>query len=230
MKKFQNSVKMFMELAKQPVLDKPEVPAEETRLLGMRLVAEEAFFELAESLGIELWHDCGSMLGGLKRMELATDGEPNLVEIADAIADGIYVLLWVANAHGIDVEPILDEVCKNNLAKFGPGHSFGPDGKLVKPPGFKGPDIAALLEFQKDPCKIVHDLDWKAERFHRFAYATQPLVTLWANISPGDNIDELKYIFGDWFTESHRTALIDWAIANPEVFAAEYERWFGRKP
>lgn len=234
MDKVQKSVRKFMELAKQPALDKPGVPDEATRLLGMRLVAEEAFFELAEALGFEirLGNESGNHgVYSVGQLWFKPSGEPNLVEIADALGDGLYVLLWVANACGIDMEPILAEVCKNNLDKFGPGHSFGPDGKLVKPPGFKGPDIANLLENQKNPCRIVCDLDWKAEKLHRFACCTSyPLVWLWANLNDIESIDECQLYAGDWFTVEHKKFLLAWVTENPSVFAAEFELWYGRKP
>ncbi len=37
-------------------------------------------------------------------------------------------------------------VDNNNLEKFGPGHSIREDGKLIKPPYHKAPDIQGFLE------------------------------------------------------------------------------------
>lgn len=230
MQKVQASVKRFMELAKQPVLDKPGIPDEATRLLGMRLVAEEAFFELAEALGIELWHDCGSTIGGLNRMEFAPDKEPNLTEIADAIGDGLYVLLWLANACGIDMAPVMGEICRSNLTKFQDGHSFAADGKLNKSPLYSPANISAVIQYQQEPTKIVCDLDWKAEKMHRFACDSKPLVYFLANLQPDDCNEESQYIFGSWWTVEHREAVFDWSIQNPEHFIAEFELYYGRKP
>ncbi len=42
----------------------------------------------------------------------------NLVEIADGIADAIYVLLFAAHAYGLPMPAIWDEVHRTNMAKF----------------------------------------------------------------------------------------------------------------
>ena len=67
----------------------------------------------------------------------------NLVEIADGIADLIYVALGTAISFGIDLHPIWAEVQKTNLAKE--GGATRPDGKILKPEGWEPPKISALL-------------------------------------------------------------------------------------
>ena len=67
----------------------------------------------------------------------------DLVEIADGIADSIVVLLGTAVSYGIDMRPVWDEVHKTNMAKVG-----GPkraDGKVLKPEGWKPPDVKSIL-------------------------------------------------------------------------------------
>jgi len=64
----------------------------------------------------------------------------------DAITDSIYVLLGTAIATGVDIEPIWAEVQKTNMAKA-VGNKRD-DGKLLKPEGWKPPDIKTLLKEQ----------------------------------------------------------------------------------
>lgn len=72
--------------------------------------------------------------------------DPSLVEVADGIADAIYVLLGTAIEAGVDMDPVFDEVHRSNMAKAG-----GPrraDGKVLKPAGWTPPDIAGVLARQ----------------------------------------------------------------------------------
>ncbi len=70
----------------------------------------------------------------------------DIPEVADGIADAIYVLLGTAISFGIDMDPIWREVHNTNMLKEG-----GPvreDGKILKPEGWKPPEIKRLLEEQ----------------------------------------------------------------------------------
>lgn len=72
--------------------------------------------------------------------------EQNLVETADGIADLIYVALYTACSYGINMAPIWDEVQASNMTKKG-----GPkreDGKQLKGPEFRPPNLAPILEEQ----------------------------------------------------------------------------------
>lgn len=74
----------------------------------------------------------------------------NLTEVADALGDILYVVLGSAVTFGIDLEPIFEEIHKSNLSKVwedGEVHRRE-DGKILKPPTFKKPDIKPLLEGQ----------------------------------------------------------------------------------
>ena len=70
----------------------------------------------------------------------------NITEIADGIADLIYVLLGTAIEYGININPIWDEVQRTNMLKEGGG--IRPDGKILKPEGWLSPDIAGILKQQ----------------------------------------------------------------------------------
>ncbi len=68
----------------------------------------------------------------------------NLIEIADGGADLIYTALGTMVAYGIDLRPVWDEVHRSNMTKVGGGTRA--DGKILKPDGWVGPDIAGALE------------------------------------------------------------------------------------
>lgn len=69
----------------------------------------------------------------------------DLVKIADAIADLAYTVIGTAVAHGIDLQPIFDEVHRSNMTK-----QPATDNPLkpVKGPTFEPPRIAELLLVQ----------------------------------------------------------------------------------
>lgn len=69
--------------------------------------------------------------------------------IAREAADIVVVTLGTAVAAGIALEPIFNEVMAANERKVGPGARVREDGKLLKPEGWVGPDVAAVLARQK---------------------------------------------------------------------------------
>jgi predicted HAD superfamily Cof-like phosphohydrolase len=136
--------------------DFPCVPEDKIVHKGMRLVAEE-FCELLEAVyGYAPWiNDIKETLNdsiGFHRP--ATD----LVEAADAIADSKYVLEAFAQALGINSEPVEAEVHRTNMAK-----TSGPrrwDGKILKPEGWQPPNIAAVLEAQRNDDRPARGYDY----------------------------------------------------------------------
>lgn len=70
----------------------------------------------------------------------------DLAGIADAIADLVYVIIGTAIAFGIDIRPIWQAVQQANMAKTGGGTRQ--DGKILKPPGWRAPDVAGLVARQ----------------------------------------------------------------------------------
>jgi len=74
--------------------------------------------------------------------ELADD----LVSVADALCDIIYIALGTAVSYGIPLDNVFDEVHSSNMKKLwsdGPHHRE--DGKVLKPDGWKPPDIVGVL-------------------------------------------------------------------------------------
>jgi predicted HAD superfamily Cof-like phosphohydrolase len=73
--------------------------------------------------------------------------EGDIVEIADAIADIIYVTAQQAVTLGFPVDALLREVQRSNMSKLGADGLpiFRDDGKVLKGPNFSHPYIAKVL-------------------------------------------------------------------------------------
>lgn len=82
-----------------------------------------------------------------KELKPAMD-DGDLVGIADAIADSIYVLVGTALKYGIPLDAVWNEVQSSNMSKFGDDGKaiFREDGKVLKGPNFRKPDIASIIE------------------------------------------------------------------------------------
>lgn len=71
---------------------------------------------------------------------------------ADAAADAMYYMYNLYDKHGINLSRVFDVVHAANLRKRWPDgkyHRRDSDGKVMKPPGFLGPDILAEIVRQK---------------------------------------------------------------------------------
>lgn len=87
----------------------------------------------------------------LTELEYA-QGEDDLVEIADALGDLLYVVYGAALEYGIDMAPVVDEIHRSNMSKLGEDgrpvpHPTVP-GKIGKGPNYSPPDIARVLRKQ----------------------------------------------------------------------------------
>jgi len=148
----QQKVDVFMKFAEQDLPSGPLVPDIEIRELRARLILEEAL-ETIEALGFSINHVPNQPEDGkiaFENMKLIGDLEPNLVEIADGCADVKVVTTGTLSACGIDDLELQDLVDDNNLAKFGPGSYRRNDGKWMKPPDHRPPDISSLLSKQSE--------------------------------------------------------------------------------
>ncbi|HET7101006.1 MAG TPA: nucleoside triphosphate pyrophosphohydrolase family protein [Terriglobia bacterium] len=123
MTKEQRQVQEFMRLAGQEVKARPALAPVEVANLRLRLIEEEAT-ELSEA-----------MAAG------------DLVEIADAVGDLLYVVLGAASAYGIDLEPVFQEIHRSNLSKFIDGHRR-PGGKWQKGPRYSPANLEPILAAQ----------------------------------------------------------------------------------
>lgn len=81
--------------------------------------------------------------------ELRNAGEVrNLVGIADALGDLLYVVYGAAVTYGIDLEPVFQEIHRSNLSKGDPQVVRRPDGKILKGEHYSPPRIDQVLAAQ----------------------------------------------------------------------------------
>lgn len=73
----------------------------------------------------------------------------NLVEVADALGDMLYILCGTMITHGVQdkMEEVFREIQRSNLSKLGEDGQpiYREDGKVMKGPNYFKPDIAAIL-------------------------------------------------------------------------------------
>ena len=127
----------------------PNMPEKKVAKMWLRLVMEE----FLETFAATLQHAEDDktftqirfhMESALSSCEVNEGNLENLSEIADGLADLIYVAIGMARTLGIPLEEVWDEVHKTNMAKEG-GPVRG-DGKILKPPGWKPPAVKTILK------------------------------------------------------------------------------------
>jgi predicted HAD superfamily Cof-like phosphohydrolase len=81
---------------------------------------------------------------------VAASEKGDLVGIADALADIVYVVYGTALTYGIDLDAVLREVHRSNMSKLGSNGRplIGGDGKVLKSERYFPPDIPAVLSLQ----------------------------------------------------------------------------------
>jgi predicted HAD superfamily Cof-like phosphohydrolase len=97
----------------------------------------------------EVWHLRGKLLDE----ELEEYGEAcesqDMIGIADALADQLYILLGTIQAHGLQdkMEEIFDEVHRSNMSKLGDDGKpvYRADGKVLKGLNYSPPQLAEIL-------------------------------------------------------------------------------------
>jgi predicted HAD superfamily Cof-like phosphohydrolase len=74
----------------------------------------------------------------------------DLVEIADALGDQLYILCGTILKHGMQnvIEQVFDEIQASNMSKLGADGKpvLREDGKILKGPGFFRPNLAKFLK------------------------------------------------------------------------------------
>lgn len=137
-------IEKFMRLAGQQVPARPIMCQSETLRLRANLILEEAL-ETIEAMGFQVIlkpFDGGIEVGPQVR-------EPDIVKVVDGCGDLSVVTIGTLSALGVSDKPVLEAVDENNLSKFGPGsYRRESDGKWMKPPDHKAPDIMGLLILQ----------------------------------------------------------------------------------
>ncbi len=111
----------------------PQIAEKELRAKLLR----EEFEEFLEAIALKATED------GFE----PTGEDENLEDAVDALGDMLYLILGTAVAWGVNLDPILEVIHGANMRKERGGRRA--DGKILKPPGWEAPDIAATLRAQK---------------------------------------------------------------------------------
>tara|TARA_B100000953_G_scaffold273150_1_gene245041 strand:+ start:160 stop:531 length:372 start_codon:yes stop_codon:yes gene_type:complete len=116
-------VKKFMDTYGQEVKFKAEFPNKNIVKLRLNLIEEE-LQELQEAIKQE-----------------------DLLEVADALTDILYVTYGAGHAFGIDLDNCFDEVQKSNMSKLGADGKpiYNQSGKVMKGPKYFKPDLKQFL-------------------------------------------------------------------------------------
>jgi predicted HAD superfamily Cof-like phosphohydrolase len=72
----------------------------------------------------------------------------DIVQVADALADQMYILIGTIMAHGLQdkFEEIFAEVHRSNMSKLENGKAiYREDGKVLKGKDYTPPDIASII-------------------------------------------------------------------------------------
>lgn len=81
-------------------------------------------------------------------LEAARSGD--LVEVADALGDMLYILCGTILEHGMQykIEEVFEEIQRSNMSKLGGDGKpiYREDGKVLKGPNYFKPDIRGVLD------------------------------------------------------------------------------------
>ena len=81
-------------------------------------------------------------------LEAANEGD--MVEVADALGDMLYILCGTILEHGMQykIEEVFNEIQRSNMSKLGADGKpiYREDGKVLKGPNYFKPNIEAILE------------------------------------------------------------------------------------
>ena len=116
-------VKLFMQTYGQEVKAKANFSDEKTNKLRVDLIKEE-----------------------LEELTKAID-EKDLLEVADALTDILYVTYGAGHAFGINLDKCFDEVQSSNMSKLGEDGKpiYNEAGKVMKGPNYFKPDLSKYI-------------------------------------------------------------------------------------
>ena len=117
-------VGIFMKTFGQEVKLKPSLSTDKINSLRLSLIKEE-----------------------LDELKDAIDGK-DLVEIADALTDILYVTYGAGHAFGINLDKCFDEVQRSNMSKLGDDGKpiYNEFGKVMKGPNYFKPNLKKFLK------------------------------------------------------------------------------------
>ena len=116
-------VKLFMQTYGQEVKTKANFSDEKTNKLRVDLIKEE-----------------------LEELTKAMD-EKDLLEVADALTDILYVTYGAGHAFGINLDMCFEEVQNSNMSKLGEDGKpiYNEAGKVMKGPNYFKPDLSKYI-------------------------------------------------------------------------------------
>jgi len=117
-------VKTFMETFGQEVKSKPSFSSEKINDLRYNLIEEE-----------------------LDELKQAIDGK-DLLEVADALTDILYVTYGAGHAFGINLDNCFNEVQNSNMSKLGNDGKpiYNDVGKVMKGPNYYKPNLSKFVK------------------------------------------------------------------------------------
>ena len=118
-----NKVKTFMETFGQEVKIKPSFGSDKINTLRYELIKEE-----------------------LDELKVAMENK-DLLEVADALTDILYVTYGAGHAFGIDLDKCFEEVQNSNMSKLGEDGKpiYNESGKVMKGPKYFKPDLTKFV-------------------------------------------------------------------------------------
>ena len=117
-------VKIFMETFGQEVKNKPSFSSDRINTLRYNLIKEE-----------------------LNELKLALDNK-DLLEVADALTDILYVTYGAGHAFGINLDKCFEEIQNSNMSKLDNKGKpiFNESGKVMKGPKYFKPNLSKLIK------------------------------------------------------------------------------------
>ena len=119
-----NKVGTFMKTFGQEVKTKPSFSTDKINKLRLDLIKEE-LTELTEAMN-----------------------NKDLLEVADALTDILYVTYGAGHAFGIDLDQCFNEVQDSNMSKLGDNGKpiYNQAGKVMKGPNYFKPDLSKFVK------------------------------------------------------------------------------------
>jgi predicted HAD superfamily Cof-like phosphohydrolase len=117
-------VKFFMKTFNQEVKNQPSFSSDKINKLRFDLIEEE-----------------------LDELKVAMQNK-DLLEVADALTDILYVTYGAGHAFGINLDNCFDEVQKSNMSKLGDDGKpiYNENGKVMKGPNYFKPNLSKFLD------------------------------------------------------------------------------------
>ena len=118
-----NKVGIFMKTFRQEVKNKPSFSSDKINKLRIDLIKEE-LEELTEAMN-----------------------NNDLLEVADALTDILYVTYGAGHAFGIDLDKCFNEVQNSNMSKLDENDKpiYNDAGKVMKGPKYFKPDLSKFV-------------------------------------------------------------------------------------